>query len=152
MASEGLSENRAIERTLLFVSGVITGIISGLGMFEVASLIFTFTWTNKVIVVICLLVAILCGMGFGSLLILHNVLFPRSKYRISKLINPMSDEELKLLYDWAHGTSVKDLDVHPMQLNRLSRKYVRMTLKRVKNEHVGKIHKRIEKEKKATLD
>jgi hypothetical protein len=38
------------------------------------------------------------------------------------------DAEQQLLYEWSKGKSYKLLDVHPMQLNRLLRKYVKQTL------------------------
>jgi len=53
---------------------------------------------------------------------------PYSKYDIHLDSNILTDGELKLLYEWSRGTSVKELDVHPMILNRLLRKYVKETL------------------------
>jgi hypothetical protein len=53
---------------------------------------------------------------------------PYSKYDIHLDSNMLTDGELKLLYEWGKGLSVKELDVHPMILNRLLRKYIRETL------------------------
>jgi hypothetical protein len=53
---------------------------------------------------------------------------PYSKYDIHLDSNILTDGELKLLYEWGKGLSVKELDVHPMILNRLLRKYIRETL------------------------
>jgi len=53
---------------------------------------------------------------------------PYSKYDIHLDSNALTDGELRLLMEWSRGTSVKELDVHPMILNRLLRKYIRETL------------------------
>ena len=53
---------------------------------------------------------------------------PYSKYDIHLDSNALTDGELKLLYEWGRGRSIKELDVHPMILNRLLRKYIRETL------------------------
>jgi hypothetical protein len=53
---------------------------------------------------------------------------PYSKYDIHLDSNMLTDGELKLLLQWSKGLSVKELDVHPMILNRLLRKYVCLTL------------------------
>jgi len=53
---------------------------------------------------------------------------PYTEYNIFLHSNILTDGELKLLYEWSRGTSVKELDVHPMILNRLLRKYVKETL------------------------
>jgi hypothetical protein len=42
----------------------------------------------------------------------------------------LTDKQLELIYRWARGETWKTLDVHPVILNRLLRKYVRETLKR----------------------
>ena len=38
------------------------------------------------------------------------------------------DRDLQLLWEWAHGKGYKELGLHPMQLNRLLRKFVRGVL------------------------
>jgi hypothetical protein len=53
---------------------------------------------------------------------------PYTEYNIFLHSNILTDGELKLLYEWGKGRSIKDLDVHPMILNRLLRKYIRETL------------------------
>jgi hypothetical protein len=53
---------------------------------------------------------------------------PYTEYNIFLHSNILTDGELKLLYEWSRGRSVKELDVHPMILNRLLRKYIRETL------------------------
>jgi hypothetical protein len=53
---------------------------------------------------------------------------PYKQFDIHLDSNILTDGELKLLYEWGRGTSVKELDVHPMILNRLLRKYIKETL------------------------
>jgi len=53
---------------------------------------------------------------------------PYSKYDIHLDTNILTDGELKLLYEWSRGTSVRQLEVHPMVLNRLVKKFIRQTL------------------------
>jgi hypothetical protein len=53
---------------------------------------------------------------------------PYKQFDIHLDSNILTDGELKLLYEWGKGLSVKQLDVHPMHLNRLLRKFVRETL------------------------
>ena len=53
---------------------------------------------------------------------------PYSKYDIHLDSNMLTDSELELLMAWSRGTSVKQLEIHPMHLNRLLRKYVKETL------------------------
>jgi hypothetical protein len=53
---------------------------------------------------------------------------PYKQFDIHLDINILTDGELKLLYEWSRGTSVKQLNIHPMILNRLLRKYVKQTL------------------------
>jgi hypothetical protein len=38
------------------------------------------------------------------------------------------DKDLELLWNWSKGKSIKDLGIHPQQLNRIARKYVREML------------------------
>lgn len=38
------------------------------------------------------------------------------------------DTEKQLLWNWSNGQSIKELNVHCMQLNRLARKYIRQSL------------------------
>jgi len=42
----------------------------------------------------------------------------------------LSDEQMKILYEWAKGKTWRSLGVHPTILNRLCRKYVLHTLKK----------------------
>jgi hypothetical protein len=53
---------------------------------------------------------------------------PYTEYNIFLHSNILTDGELKLLYEWSRGTSIKELNVHPMILNRLLRKYIKETL------------------------
>jgi hypothetical protein len=53
---------------------------------------------------------------------------PYTQYDIHLESGTLTDGELKLLHEWSRGISVKQLDVHPMILNRLLRKYIRLTL------------------------
>jgi hypothetical protein len=52
----------------------------------------------------------------------------------------LTDKQLELIMRWARGETWRTLDVHPVMLNRLLRKYVRETLKRKQpgKEGVGK--------------
>lgn len=46
------------------------------------------------------------------------------------------DRQLQILWEWSQGTSHKDLGLHPMQINRLARRFIRETLKqRVHGSH-----------------
>jgi len=38
------------------------------------------------------------------------------------------ERDLQILWEWSHGKSFKELGLHPMQLNRLVRKFVKQTL------------------------
>jgi hypothetical protein len=38
------------------------------------------------------------------------------------------EKELQILWEWSHGKGYKDLGLHPMQVNRLTRKFIRKTL------------------------
>ena len=40
------------------------------------------------------------------------------------------DRDLEILWDWSHGATVKDLGLHPQQINRLCRKFIREVLER----------------------
>lgn len=43
---------------------------------------------------------------------------------------PFKDQELSILWDWSHGMTTKDLGLHKMQINRLTRKFIREVLER----------------------
>ena len=45
-----------------------------------------------------------------------------------------TDKDMQTLYDWTHGKSLKKLGLHPMQINRLVRKFVKRELKNVRIE------------------
>jgi len=50
------------------------------------------------------------------------------------------DQDLNLLWEWCHGKTHKDLGLHPMQLNRLARKFVKASLQnRVHTSHTEAI-------------
>lgn len=40
----------------------------------------------------------------------------------------IKDSDKSLLWDWSHGKTSKEVGLHPMQLNRLTRKYVKESL------------------------
>ena len=40
------------------------------------------------------------------------------------------DRDLEILWDWSHGATVKDLGLHPQQINRLVRKFIKEALER----------------------
>lgn len=40
------------------------------------------------------------------------------------------DRDLEVLWDWSHGMTVKDLNLHPQQINRLTRKFIKEVLER----------------------
>lgn len=60
---------------------------------------------------------------------------PYSKFDICLDDNILTDNELEILKTWSKGVSVKEMDIHPMVLNRLLRKYVQYSL-REKNEEL----------------
>jgi hypothetical protein len=53
---------------------------------------------------------------------------PYTEYNIFLHSNILTDGELRLLMEWSRGRSVRELNIHPMILNRLLRKYVKETL------------------------
>lgn len=38
------------------------------------------------------------------------------------------DKDLEILWKWSQGHTYKDLEVHPMKINRLCRKYIKESL------------------------
>lgn len=40
------------------------------------------------------------------------------------------DQELNVLWEWSHGATYKSLELHPQQLNRMVRKYVKEVMER----------------------
>ena len=38
------------------------------------------------------------------------------------------DEDMSVLWDWSHGMTYKDLKVHPMKINRLTKKFIKEVL------------------------
>jgi len=40
------------------------------------------------------------------------------------------DKDLTILWDWSHGKTYKDLDVHPMKINRVSKKFIKEILEK----------------------
>jgi hypothetical protein len=53
---------------------------------------------------------------------------PYSKYDIHLDNSTLTDGELRLLMEWSRGRSVRELNIHPMILNRLVKKFIRQTL------------------------
>ena len=47
-----------------------------------------------------------------------------------KLKPRFKDKDLAILWDWSHGLSYKTLGLHPMKVNRLTRKYIKESLER----------------------
>jgi hypothetical protein len=45
--------------------------------------------------------------------------------------NVLTDREMQILYEWARGRTWKDLGLHPTTLNRILRKYIHESLKKV---------------------
>jgi len=50
----------------------------------------------------------------------------------------LTNKELEILYQWGKGKTWKDLGLHPTTLNRILRKYIHESLKRVDVEENGK--------------
>lgn len=49
----------------------------------------------------------------------------------STTVKPVfKDKELSLLWEFSHGKTVKDLGVHPMELNRIARRFIKEALER----------------------
>jgi len=66
---------------------------------------------------------------------------PYKQFDIHLDSNILTDGELRLLMEWSRGTNVRQLNVHPMVLNRLLRKYIKQTL--TPKQHVtGSQHQR----------
>jgi len=40
------------------------------------------------------------------------------------------EKDTQILWDWSHGKSLKDLGLHPMQINRLVRRFIKDTLEK----------------------
>jgi len=40
------------------------------------------------------------------------------------------EKDIDILWDWSHGLTYKDLNVHPMKINRLTKKFVKEVLER----------------------
>lgn len=129
MDYESLKEKITVRNALFLVAGFIVGVVGMLGFVEILMIIelSRIAWLGALF---CLILSVLIGMLYGSILILHDIMFPSSKYKIIRKLNPLKDEELDLLYLWSRGASVKDLKVHPMQLNRVLRRYVKNTLQK----------------------
>jgi len=52
--------------------------------------------------------------------------------------NTLTDKEMEIVFQWARGKTWKDLGLHPQLLNRLLRKFIRESLKKVEGEENGK--------------
>lgn len=52
------------------------------------------------------------------------------KKESSTRIPKFKDKDLEHLWFWSHGKSIKQLGLYPMQINRLSRKFIRETMER----------------------
>lgn len=53
---------------------------------------------------------------------------PFTKRPLHGMIEIFGDKETDLLWHWSNGTSSQKLGIHPMQLNRMVRRFVRTTL------------------------
>jgi hypothetical protein len=66
-----------------------------------------------------------------------------------KTLKPkFKDHELDILLDWSHDKSIKDLGIHAMTLNRITRKFIKEVLER--DSHISQIEVR-EDNSKQTL-
>jgi len=129
MDHESLREKITFRNVLFLVFGFLVGFGGMLGFYNIMLILLLSkgAWFG---ILISLVISVLTGMIFGTLIILYDLLFPASKYSIVRKLNPLKDEELDLLYKWSRGATMKDLNVHPMQLNRILRKYVKNTLQK----------------------
>jgi hypothetical protein len=53
----------------------------------------------------------------------------------------LTDKEMQILYEWGKGRTWKDLGLHPTTLNRILRKYIHESLKKVEGEENEKCRK-----------
>ena len=129
MDHESLREKITFRNVFFLVFGFLVGFGGMLGFYNIMLILILSkgAWLGALI---SLIISVLTGMIFGTLIILYDLLFPASKYSIVRKLNPLKDEELDLLYKWSRGATMKDLNVHPMQLNRILRKYVKNTLQK----------------------
>ena len=129
MDHESLREKITFRNVFFLVFGFLVGFGGMLGFYNIMLILLLSkgAWFG---ILISLVISVSTGMIFGTLIILYDLLFPASKYSIVRKLNPLKDEELDLLYKWSRGATMKDLNVHPMQLNRILRKYVKNTLQK----------------------
>jgi hypothetical protein len=61
---------------------------------------------------------------------------PKYNENLWQIINSniLTDKELEIVFQWARGKTWKDLGLHPQLLNRLLRKFIRESLKKVEME------------------
>ena len=132
MDPESLREKITFRNVFFLVFGFLVGFGGMLGFYNIMLILLLSkgAWLGALI---SLIISVLTGMIFGTLIILYDLLFPASKYSIVRKLNPLKDEELDLLYKWSRGATMKNLNVHPMQLNRILRKYVKNTLQKRKS-------------------
>lgn len=122
------------KQVLFLVLGLCIGAIGMYGVFEVFFIINAFE-NNAFVLLMSLILSLFSGLLFGTLFILKDILYP-SKFRIlTKINNPLTDEDLEIVWKWSNGASFKELEIHPMELNRLLRKYCKATLQKRENQH-----------------
>lgn len=104
-----MKEKITFRNVLFLVVGFIIGVVSVLGFYEIV-MILVLIQQKWIGAVFCLILSIFVGMLYGSLIVLHDIMFPSSKYKIIRKLNPLRDEELDLLYIWSKHNFASRID------------------------------------------
>ena len=124
-------KDQILKQFFFLILGLSIGIIAMYGIFEIYVMLNAFQ-NNAFILLMSLILSLFSGLLFGTLLVLKDILFP-SKFKIlTKIGNPLTEEELELIWKWSNGSTAQELGVHRMQLNRVVRKYCKVTLQKRK--------------------
>jgi len=124
-------KDQFLKQVFFLILGLSIGIVAMYGVFEIYVMLNAFQ-NNAFILLMSLILSLFSGLLFGTLLVLKDILFP-TKFKITtKIGNPLTNEDLELIWKWANGSTAQELGIHPMQLNRVVRKYCKATLQKRK--------------------
>jgi len=121
------------KQILYLVLGVCIGTIGMYGIFEIYILLNAFQ-NNAFILLMSLILSLFSGLLFGTMLILKDVFFPTKFKILTKIGNPLTPEDLEIIWKWANGSTAQELGIHCQKLNRIVRKYCKATLQRKVND------------------
>ena len=121
------------KQILYLVLGVCIGTIGMYGIFEIYVMLNAFQ-NNAFILLMSLILSLFSGLLFGTLLVLKDILFPTKFKILTKIGNPLTEEDLELIWKWSNGASPKDLNIYPVNLNRILRRYCKVTLQKLSAE------------------